>query len=164
MKAKSPNSPQEAAVGYIIEGWGDLRHFGFIKLTGESCGIGIRVLVDLTQEALGIMEEFLSTKLAIGNNWNSSDGQVASLMLPWEMWRDIAVYCCLKYGAYAALSVSYKCEDYSSYFVEGKTEEEYNQRVEDWHKVWPNGMMLYFRSNEPGDGLRNRHFFSGRVR
>jgi len=160
---KTPNSPEEAAVGYVIEGWSELRPFGFIKLTGESCGIGIRVLVDLTKEALGIMEEFLSTKLATGNNWNFSDGQVASLMLPWEMWRDIAVYCCLKYGAYAALSVSYRDDNFSSSFVQGATKEIYDEKIEGWRKMWPAGMRLYFRSTDSGTGLRNQHFFSGRT-
>ena len=68
----------------------DLRSLGIILLTGEADGLMFRYLCDLTPNGKRVLcETFGAT--AFQENWNSSDGQVASAMIPYWAHREIAI-------------------------------------------------------------------------
>lgn len=64
---------------------------GIILLTGEACSLMMRVLCDLTPEGVDIMNKFLGGNVTFvqGSNWNSSQGQVASIMIPYSCLEDL---------------------------------------------------------------------------
>lgn len=75
----------------------DLSHYGIDPLTGEACGLGMRILCDLTVpgrdtvcKALGIKPEGLE------DAWNSR--AVASIMLGHDCFREIATFALLDQG------------------------------------------------------------------
>src|SRR4051812_43485661 len=93
-----------------IDCWRDLEQFGINRLTGEACAYGMRQLCDVNTQGASIIREFLglgyNTKLA--GNWNSrvnGEPSVGSVMLPYEIFGQLAVFCLLSDGA-AAVSVS----------------------------------------------------------
>jgi hypothetical protein len=149
--------------GTKIDGWRDLEPFGFIGLTGEACGLGLRYLVDLTPEGVETMESFLSTTIQRGNNWNSREGQVASLLLPWGMWRDVAIYVLAKRHS-AIVSIDIHEESWSASYVEGMSIEEYGS-VKEWlhNGIYKGRYHVYFPSGTAPGGMRNQHVFSGRT-
>jgi hypothetical protein len=77
--------------------------FGINVLTGEACGLGMRLLCDLTEKGKLLIEEFFGGCLTLqaGSNWNSNVGDepaVASVMLPHSIWLELAAFALLKEG------------------------------------------------------------------
>ena len=68
----------------------DLRDLGIFLLTGEACGIGMRVLCDLNDEGIRIWESFTRSNVVIGSNWNSKGK--ASVMIPRSMFRELWIF------------------------------------------------------------------------
>ena len=68
-----------------------LQKHGIISLTGEACTMYMRLLCDLTPEGVEVIERFFggTIKCVEGSNWNSSQGQVASIMLPYSCLDDL---------------------------------------------------------------------------
>ena len=80
----------------------DLEKFGIITLTGEADSLGYRVLCDLKTYAVDLLAEVygLRGKDAFAENWNSSQGQVASVMLDHDAWQTIAPIALIKCGCH----------------------------------------------------------------
>lgn len=68
-----------------------LERNGIIPLTGEACSLMMRLLCDLTPQGCEIMNKFLggNVEFVKGSNWNSSQGQVASIMIPYSCLEDL---------------------------------------------------------------------------
>lgn len=144
-----------------IESWRDLEEFGIIPLTGESCAIGLRLLCDLTPEGVELLESYLGggVQFRKGTNWNSSQGQVASVTLAHSEWANIAVYALAREWQYVVKIV--ESEFYPPQVV-GMDEEEWSERKEIYDKHAAR-YRIYWQTNHPQRNLRNVHHFSGRA-
>ena len=135
----------------------DFNDYGINFLTGEACGYGGRILIDLTPEGADLMEEFLGTTIRRGNAWNNGE---ASMMYPRGAIADLAIFCLIKDGnAVVVLR--------NDYIALGFTEEEWLAEDENglefrtrYFAAYPN-CKTYFNSGTAG--TRNRHEMSGRV-
>ncbi len=148
--------------GKTIESWRGLEEYGFELLTGEACGISQRLLIDLTQQGLDYLREFLSMKIEPGNNWNHGRGAIASVMLPDSMWRELAIYI-LAQTYERVVSVAYSGQGYRSSFVRGMSADTWEECQESYQLRYPNSYRVYWSSGTARGGMRNRHEMSGRV-
>ena len=84
--------------GKRIRDWRDLEEYGVHSLTGEACGIGIRLLCDLSPEGVTLMEQFLSIKMTEQNNsWNhSGSAGWKSIMMPRGLFKELVVFCLMQ--------------------------------------------------------------------
>ena len=82
--------------------WDHLSEFGIIPLTGESCGLGYRILCDVTAKGKIILEKCLGIPdLRLPPNWNTgseAEPHVGSIMLAPELLVPIAVFALLENG------------------------------------------------------------------
>lgn len=167
-----------------IHNWRDLEPYGFIPLTSEACGLSMRLLIDLTKDALDILEGFFGMRIMIsemddqgrfkplslffseGNNWNHRQGQIASVMLPHGWWREIAAYCLIRDGFEAVFDCQYSGEHHSVNFVMGMPMEKWTEMRNATHfdDLYGGGRWrIYTASTAPGTGLRNTHYMSQRT-
>lgn len=140
-------------MGEAVYRWGDLERYGIFLLTGESCGIGMRVLCDLSREGVENLELFFGGNLKIteGSNWNGSNNAVASILLPRGILNELAAFLLLK--ASGGMVV---VEQGGIYQVEdGDHPEEFGEA----------GVIFRVQPGAALDqGIRNRHLMSGRIR
>ena len=142
-------------ITHVMNSWDDLREFGIEPLTGEACGLAMRLLCDVTARGKAIIENFLGSRVAIerDSNWNGGsrdDPHVGSVMLPRSIFDDLAAFvlCHTLRGAGVA-----RLENGAVIAWTGAMPEYRRDRV-----------ARYFRrSSAPGTGLRNTHAFSGRT-
>lgn len=146
-----------------LRGFRDLEEYGIISLTGEACGLSMRLLCDLTPEGVSAIEEFLGIRIRTGNNWNSREGQVASIMLPHGIFHELAAFLLVREGYEVVYSVNYRGDGHSSHFVGTSTMEDWEEQRDRIFRVYPSGVRVYTASTAPGTGLRNQHMMSGRV-
>lgn len=82
--------------------WNDLAPFGFSCLTGEACGLGYRILFDVTErgrKALG--KCFGIPDMRLGEAWNRgnpADPAVGSILLSREMLIPVGIFALLEGG------------------------------------------------------------------
>src|SRR5512146_882550 len=84
-----------------IRDWRDLEACGIIALTGEACAYGYRTLCDLTPEGQALFREVFGMPvqdLKLPENWNSGQGQTASIMLPPQMFTPLAIFALFRQG------------------------------------------------------------------
>lgn len=85
-----------------ISCWDDLRPFGLVPLTGEACGLGYRLLCDVTTSGKHILEKCFGLQtLGLTENWNrgSSDHpHIGSILLPYDCLVPVAVFALLEHG------------------------------------------------------------------
>jgi hypothetical protein len=67
----------------------DLKDVGIDLLTGEACGLAMRVLCNLNEEGVKLWETFTRSTCDTKNAWN--DGH-ASVMIPHSMFRDLWIF------------------------------------------------------------------------
>ena len=139
-----------------IHTWDDLRPFGIDALTGEACGLAMRLLCDVTKEGGKLVERFLGGTVTIkpGSEWNGGTKDlphVGSVLLPRSILKDLSAFVLVIYvgstGGVAAL------KDGGVIAFEGPVSPWEEERIE----------RYYRRSNDPGTGDRNQHAMSGRV-
>jgi hypothetical protein len=92
----------------VLRNWNDLKQYGIISLTGEACGLSIRLLCDVTPKGRKYLEEFFGghIKIETGSEWNHSEGQDASIMLPYGMFCEFASFLLIKAGFEVAVVTS----------------------------------------------------------
>ncbi len=139
-----------------IRSWDDLKEYGIRYLTGEACGMSMRLLCDVTSRGRGLIEGFLSAKLVDGSNWNggsADDPHVASVMLTRAVFNDLAAYILV-------FTSDRRGETNVAAFKDGGALEYIPSA-----SGLPVSMLgrHYARSTAPGTGLRNQHAMSGRV-
>lgn len=76
---------------------------GVVRLTGEACGLNIRVLCDLTANGVEFIQEFLGIQTLVpAPPWNGgrpADPHVGSIMLSYGTFEALTVYAMVKAGA-----------------------------------------------------------------
>src|SRR5262249_29351447 len=82
--------------------WNDLEPFGILLLTGEACGLGYRLLCDVTSSGKRVLERCFGTpNLNLPESWNRGSAEnphVGCIMLAHEMLRALAVFALLESG------------------------------------------------------------------
>ena len=146
-----------------IDSWHDLERFGIEVLTGEACGLSIRLLCDLSPQGASLIEEFLSVKLTGDNNsWNHrGQGGWKSILLPRGILEELAVFCLAKDGYRSIVYVDWKTDHAWAHYVVGLVEGEYEEWREQHDEIYKGQWRVFFNAGTAG--LRNRHFMSGRV-
>ena len=85
-----------------ITRWDHLSEFGIVPLTGESCGLGYRMLCDVTAKGKTILEKCLGIPdLHLPESWNQgsqAEPHVGSVLLAPELLVPIAVFALLENG------------------------------------------------------------------
>lgn len=85
-----------------INSWNDLQAHGIELLTGEACGLGYRLLCDVTEGGRKTVEKCLGmSNLVLPESWNRGkpdDPHVGSIMLVREMLEPLAVFALLEAG------------------------------------------------------------------
>jgi hypothetical protein len=82
--------------------WQDLRPYGVVFLTGEACGLMMRLLFDVTEKGRQVLARTLGIPgLKLAEPWNrgsEADPHVGSIMLTQEMLVPVAVFALLESG------------------------------------------------------------------
>jgi hypothetical protein len=82
--------------------WNDLAPFGFVCLTGEACGLGYRILFDVTETGRKILGKcFGIPDMRLAEAWNRgdpADPDVGSIMMSREMLVPIGIFALLESG------------------------------------------------------------------
>jgi hypothetical protein len=97
-----------------IRNWNDLEKFGIVPLTGEACGLSMRLLCDITARGKRILQTLfglqdLAVTLTLRPAWNGSvirltggeapeEKATHSVMLPADLLRTLAVFCLVDAG------------------------------------------------------------------
>jgi len=161
--------------GKRFESLHDLRDYGFDILTGEACGIGIRLLVDLSPRAVSIMEELLSVKMTDDNNSWNHQGKAGwkSIMIPRNMIDDLLVYVLAREYPYV-VKVDWDVPQVArAHYCEGIPDK---QTLELWKDAADlvyvsldelghtlHHWRMYYAAGTVRNGTRNQHVMSGRI-
>jgi hypothetical protein len=141
-----------------IDSWNDLKPYGVIPLTGESCGLGYRLLCDLTAPGKKVLEKCFGTpNLNLPVSWNRGSEKaphVGSILLTHGMLQPLAVFALLESGCKEV----YLVKD-SVYGIEAADEPTVIEDVKRWSQVDYARRLAY--SGTAGD--RNVHEMTGRV-
>ena len=145
-------------MGKSIEGIRELQEYGFNMLTGEACGVSMRLLVDLTEQGCLLLGSMLGGAEFTSENWNS--GAVKSTMLPRSIFADLAAWCLLQDPEVEVVTTSPKVQgdQYAYALAKSWTQEEWKK-----YRHVTEYTNSYYRSGTARGGLSNRHEFSGRV-
>jgi hypothetical protein len=141
----------------FISKWEHLRPYGITILTGEACGVSMRLLLDLDEKGITTMTSFLGgcLQFTAGRGWN--DGK-ASVMLPHEMFTPLAAFCLLSDFDVAVVTSE------GSIIGHNFDETRIGELLESG--MYGKTVRIYQkRQNAPTskDGLRNIHQMSGRT-
>ena len=139
-----------------------LRGYGFTRLTGEACGVGMRVLYDLNEMAARIMSNMLGGWEGKAPAWNTGE---TSIMLPQEWMDEIEIYALLtEYEVVISGVFKNEIKGLSTgihvlcyYSQEDWREGKDNIDTKNW--TW----KVYQRQGTSEDGMRNVHGWTGRV-
>lgn len=84
-----------------IRSWDDLRPYGVVLLTGESCGLSYRLLCDVTDRGRAIIEKCLGVRITFAESWNrgtDDEPHTGSILLAPEMLVPLGVFALLETG------------------------------------------------------------------
>jgi len=150
----------------------DLESFGIRSLTGEADRLGYRMLCDLTLEGVSIVAETYGLKAdAFQPNWNS--GAIASCLLSYGAWRDIAPIALAGYhtvfrtkntffGLEGNESIEQAQWEYNEQTGEVKQTAPAMLTVDGETTVWPSWYGKIERYYQTGE-TRNTHAMTGRT-
>ena len=133
-----------------IRCWDDLREYGVKPLTGEACGLGYRLLCDVTEEGHRIIERCFDVTITLAEPWNRE--AIGSIMLAPETLVPLGVFALLESGCCGA----WRHKDGSVVGIEAGDAEHMRAFAAE------NAVRRY--AYEGTAGSRNRHEFTGRVR
>jgi len=160
----------------------DLERYGIISLTGEADNLCFRMLCDLTDRGRRLIAETYSLKTEGFNDaWNpgtDSDPHVASMMLPYDAWKDIGVLALLvtcstvlvtdggglfgieKDESYEPAPYNWDKSEYT-----GRARYKHGGEWHDWPTSCYGEIVRTFKTagNQPHEGHRNVHAMSGRT-
>lgn len=139
--------------------WNDLRPFGFDPLTGESCGLGYRILFDLTARGRSVLGTCLGIPdLRLAEPWNRgdpADPAVGSVLLARELLIPLGIFALLEHGCTEVWQ-------YGNGFLLGVEPTDPPEQVTAAAKLGePERVRVYAYRGTAGD--RNFHAMSGRV-
>jgi len=139
--------------------WDDLSRHGIVPLTGEACGLMLRILCDVTAHGKKILEKALDVAdLRLHENWNQgTDGNphVGSIMLSREFLPFLGVFALLEAGCPEV----WLTKSNALVGIERADEQEEVERFKRFHADDLARRFAY--SGTAGD--RNEHVMSGRI-
>jgi hypothetical protein len=142
-----------------ITRWDHLSEFGNVPLTGESCGLGYRMLCDVTAKGKTILEKcFGIPDLRLPDHWNTgsaAEPHVGSIMLAPELLVPIAVLALLESGCKEV----WKVGDQGVHGIQFSDPADTAESLKKWLGV-DNLRRLAYRG---AAGDHNVHLMSGRV-
>ena len=167
--------------GKRLSDMNDLEEYGIHRLTGEACGIGLRILCDLDPNGVAMLQEFLSIDLGDRNNSWNHQGKAGwkSIMLPYSIFADLMVYVLAKEFKYT-VKVDWHTPWANAHYVEGfSLKEDYLDFRENANRLYvtdrrtpkeieagaeprSHSCWRVFISSGTA-GMRNQHVWSGRV-
>jgi hypothetical protein len=143
-----------------IEKWDDLREYGIEALTSEACGLGYRLLCDVTAKGKKILEKCLGLRdLGAQPAWNcgsADDPHIGSVMLALSMLVPIGIFALLESNCTA---VWLQRNDTLRGF-----EADDDQESIEWWKEFTRGSLVRTFAYRGTAGDRNIHVMSGRAR
>lgn len=142
-----------------IRNWRNLEEYGILLLTGEADPYCMRGLCDLTPAGKRILEEFFGvSELTLPPNWNSRQGQVASILLHYDLLIPLAKFILYHIENFEKIGIA--SDGSITGFNVGDIEEEYYDSYFE-KRVWtnPNPHRDRLRINKN----RNEHQFTGRT-
>ena len=143
-----------------------LKNHGFIRLSSEACGIGLRCHYDLTPEAVELITAYLGGLQPQYPNMNSREGQTHSMMLPYDMMRSLAIFCELYTGADAVVSThahGWRNTYLLIYRDIDLRSAEWFEEIDNIKNVFDGDWNLYTADGTARNGTSNMHVFTGRV-
>lgn len=148
------------AKSIAISSLNDLRLFGINTLTGEADRLGMRILCDLSEAGIALVESYLghTVKITHGSNMNSmvgDDASVASIMLSRDTLWDLAQYALFTVARVKAIVTS---ESGTLLGIDADSLAKYRQAG--FRNIRIN--LMHPDSSAPY-GDRNVHAFTGRV-
>jgi hypothetical protein len=142
-----------------IARWDHLTEFGIVPLTGESCGLGYRILCDVTAKGKNILEKCLGiSELQLPANWNTggeAEPHVGSIMLAPELLVPIAVFALLENGCKEV----WKVENQGVHGIQPSDPPDTAESLKKWLGVECLRRLAYRGTAKD----RNVHLMSGRV-
>jgi len=163
----------------VFDGCDGLKQFGVIPLTGEACGLAMRILCDLTEDGVQLIREFLRVE-PTAEPWNREG--VKSIMLPVSIFQELWIFAHVRAGTanvflggycmgdqwtetyYDTLKITVKhpVKEWrsSAYAV---NDPEMMKRFLEYDDVCFHIARWFRKSTQPGTGLDNRHAMSGRT-
>ena len=137
----------------------DLTAYGIEPLTGEACGLGYRILCDVTERGRNVLGKALGIpNIALPAPWNrgtSTDPHVGSVMLSFEMLVPLAVFALLENGCTEAWLV----RDGGVIGIEAGDDAE----MIDANRRMVGEKLLRSLAYRGTAGARNVHVMSGRI-
>lgn len=170
----------------VYDGAGSLSEFGIYALTGEACGLAMRILCDLSSEGQQIIREFLRVE-PNAEPWNNSTNgheHIASIMLPYSILEELWLFCHVRRGTKYVFRGGYVNKNEwteTTYNWSDSTSETIKHPVKTWrsqpyaiedheqyNRIIEQGFCFhisryYAKSKQPGTGLDNQHAMSGRT-
>lgn len=156
-----------------------LEQFGVICLTGEACGLAMRILCDLTDEGVELIREFMRVE-PTAEPCNSRG--VKSIMLPCSIFQELWIFAMVRSGARNVFLGGYVNSNQWTETHYKTLNQTLKHPVKEWQQeAWAvndddvmrrildaEGDYFYInrwfrRSTQPGTGLDNRHAMSGRI-
>jgi len=142
-----------------IRCWDDLRPYGIVVLTGEACGLGYRILCDVTEAGKKVLEKALDAAgLDLHENWNrgpAEDPHVGAIMLAPELLVPVGVFALLENGCSEVWLTKGRS-------LVGLESDDSSQVVENFRQVYAENLTRRFAYRGTA-GDRNVHAMTGRV-
>jgi hypothetical protein len=156
-----------------IRDWNGLAKYGIIPLTGEADRTGQRMLCDLTGPGETLVCELLGLKGVKLNDSYNGRGAIGSMMLPYSLFSDLAVWCLLTVDkcdeVYYVVHQDAKNSLRAERGVFGRDAADESEREWDKHILWLIESLqcgvrrVNIRTGQPGEGTRAFHAMSGRL-
>lgn len=139
--------------------WNDLRSLGFDPLTGEACGLGYRILFDLTEGGRKILGKcFGIPDMRLAEAWNrgaADDPSVGSVLLSHDMLVPVGIFALLESGCTEVWQLT-------GGELLGIEASDSAAHIEAAHDVYASQRVRTYRYGGTA-GDRNRHVMSGRI-
>lgn len=87
----------------------DLKDYGIFCLTGEACGLGMRVLCDFSEKGKNVLTKLFGFEFKGGEPWNRStngEAHVGCVMLTHDMVTPVGIFALLENGCTEAYTAS----------------------------------------------------------
>mgnify|MGYP000084127903 CR=1 FL=1 len=151
----------------IYQSLNEAKQWGFNPLTGEACGLNLRILFDLSEQGHELLARsmgFNKEQLILSPSWNGGEfsagsallttNQIETCVLLGMLLHDKCLEVWTPIGEYAAHGFLYGIDSMEELAAAKETNIEFSSDV---------GFRAYKLSGMPGTGDRNRHAMSGRI-
>jgi hypothetical protein len=133
--------------------------FGITYLTGESCGLSMRGLYDLTPDGAELLTEFLGGCAPTAPAWNGHNGAKKSALLQYQTALHLLIYgLCQTYTDVVRIDT-----EWSNVIFCFPTAEDYNFWYNKYGLKYQGHMRTWRSEGTAPGGARNTHVFNGRV-